>query len=401
MTSFKTSAFISVTLSAMAISVIMPILAPISRVLQMTEIQVGIIVSTGSVAMAVAGLLWGRLSDRIGRQPVMMMGFIGLGLSYAIFSYMTWLGLKGVLVSGGLFSALLISRAVAGAFLPAVPAAAQALVADNTTEKERSAGMALIGAANGLGMVIGPVMGGLLALKGLIWPFVMTTIICLLAFLYVALRVPRTPPVERGPSIRLDPRKNGMWRWLIAGFVVFLAIITMQVAAAFYIQDSLGITEEQTAPILAVALFCVGVVMILTQILQMKVLKWAPRSLALAGALLWIVGLAMLLGLQSPLAYYATYCVLGVGNGLIFPGMMAGASLCADDQHQGSVAGMIAAAQGMAAIVTPISSTVLYHLWPESPFLLAMASMALILLLFLQPQSATVAARQDAEPQRS
>lgn len=390
MTSYKASAFIAVALSSMAISVIMPILAPISRVLQLTEIQVGVIVSTGSVAMAVAGVMWGRLSDRIGRQPVMMMGFLGLGLSYAVYTYLTWLGLKGALVSGALFTALLVSRAVTGVFLPAVPAAAQALIADNTTDSERSAGMALIGAANGLGMVIGPVIGGLLALVGLIWPFLVTTIVSLLAFLFVTFGVPRTPLVARGPTVRLDPRHNDMWRWLITGFLVFLAIITMQVAAAFYIQDSLGITEAQTAPILAVGLFCVGLVMILTQLLQMKVLRWAPRSLALVGASLWIAGLVMLLHFQSAQAYYAAYCVLGVGNGLIFPGLMAGVSLCADEQHQGSAAGMVSAVQGLAAIVTPIGSTVLYHFRQELPFLLGIGCMIVVLLIFASPRSAAL-----------
>lgn len=390
MTSYKTSAFVCVALSAMAISVILPILAPISRVLQLSEIQVGLIVSTGSIAMAAAGMFWGRISDRIGRQPVMMMGFIGLGLSYVIYTYLTWLGLKGALAPGALFTALLISRAVTGIFLPAAPAAAQALVADNTTDDERSAGMALIGAANGLGMVVGPVIGGVLALYSLMLPFVITTIICFMAFLFITFRVPRTPLVERGPTARIGLGYNGIWRWLVTGFLVFLAIITMQVAAAFYVQDSLGITEEQTAPILAVGLFCVGVLMIVTQILQMKVLRWTPRSLALAGATLWIIGLAMLLSFETAYAYYAAYCVLGVGNGLIFPGVMAGASLCVDGQHQGSVAGMIATVQGLAAIVTPIGSTVLYHFRPELPFLLVIGCMTLILLIFSTSRSAAV-----------
>lgn len=390
MISFKTSAFVSVTLSAMAISVILPILAPLSRVLHLTEIQIGAIVSTGSAVMAVAGLLWGRLSDRIGRQPIMMIGFLGVGLSYAVYTWLTWLGVNGKLVAGSLFIALLLSRAVIGVFLPAAPASAQALVADNTSDAERSAGMAMIGAANGLGMVIGPVIGGVLALKGLIWPLFVTTIVSLLAFLFVALFVPRTRPVLRGPVPKLDPRQRGMWRWLIAGFMTFMSIITMQISAAFYIQDSLAITEEQTAPILAAGLFCVGLVMILTQILQMKVLKLSPRPLALIGAGLWIVGLVMLLSFQSPMAYYAAYCVLGVGNGLIFPGMMAGASLCADAHHQGSVAGLIAAVQGLASILVPIGSTVLYHMRPELPFLLAMVGMFLVFVLFAAPRTAAL-----------
>lgn len=396
MISFRTSAFVSVTLSAVAVSVILPILGPLSRVLHLSEIQIGTIVSAGSAVMAVAGLLWGRLSDRIGRQPIMMIGFLGLGLSYAVYTWLTWLGLKGSLVAGGLFMALLLSRAVVGIFLPAVPAAAQALVADNTSEVERSAGMALIGAANGLGMVIGPVLGGVLALKGLIWPLFVTTIVSLLAFLFVALKVPRARPVLRGPVPRLDPLRNGMWRWLIGAFMTFLAIITMQIAAAFYIQDSLAITEEQTAPILAIALFCVGIVMILTQVLQMKVLKWAPRPLVLIGAGLWIAGLVMLLILQSPMAYYASYFVLGVGNGLIFPGMMAGASLCADAHHQGGVAGLIAAVQGTAAILAPIGSTTLYHFRPELPFLLAMAGMALVIVLFAATRTAALRPAENA-----
>lgn len=388
MASYKISAFVSVTLSAVAVSVIMPILAPIARVVGLTEIQVGIIVSVGSAVMAIAGAMWGRLSDRIGRQPIMAAGFAGVGVTYIVYTWLTWLGMKGALTAGALFLSLVASRAAIGVFLPAVPAAAQALVADNTTEEERSTGMALIGAANGLGMVIGPVMGGALAILGLIWPLFATVVVSLLALVFVLLWVPRSRPVPRIADSTLSAR--ALWRWLLAAFVVFGAIITMQVVAGFYIQDSLGLTEAETAPVLAGALFCVGLAMILMQIVQIKWLKWAPRPLMISGAALWIAGFVCLLATATEPLYYLSYAVLGIGNGLLFPGVIAGASLNAGADHQGGVAGLIAAAQGSAAIITPLGSTVLYHAHPEWPFYAAGAGMVVLILLFSPPSSAAL-----------
>lgn len=153
----KATIFLCVALSGLATSVILPILAPLIRELNLSESQGGWMVSVGSVVMASMAAFWGARSDWIGRKPIILIGFAGLFLGYIAYTVIVWFGLAGALAGAGLFAALVASRAIVGGFLSAVPAGAQALMADNTVASERSSGMAIISAASGVGLGSGPI----------------------------------------------------------------------------------------------------------------------------------------------------------------------------------------------------------------------------------------------------
>lgn len=382
MNKLKATIFLCVALSGLATSVILPILAPLIRELHLSESQGGWMVSIGSVAMALMAAFWGARSDRIGRKPVILIGFAGLFLAYVAYTSVVWFGLSGVLAGTSLFAALVAFRAVVGGFLPAVPAGAQALMADNTSVSERSSGMAIIGAASGVGLVIGPALGGILALQGLIWPLVLTTVLCLVAFLVSLLALPQAPPRPQQTPDPVNPLDPVLWPWLAAGLVTMCAIVTVQISAGFYFQDQLGLSNEQTGPMLAIALTLVGVALFLTQVLQVKVFKLSSRVMILVGVPVWIAALLILLFTLSMPTYYLAYALMGVGAGLLMPGYMSGASLAVAPIHQGAVAGLTAAMQGIGAIVAPLGSTLLYEQNHVLPFWCIMALLAAVWVLF-------------------
>lgn len=375
MANLRLSIFIAMVLSGLAVAVILPILAPLVRALGLSESQGGAIVSAGALAMVLTGPFWGRLSDRSGRKSVMVIGFLGISLGYVAYTLAVWVGLVGVFSGVGLFVLLLVARTIVGVFLPAVPAASQALMADITTKEDRSSGMALIGVANGLGMIIGPAIGGALAIWGLIWPLVMTILVCALAFVVFAWRMPKTAPKASALIEKLNPFDPAIFLWLVAAFVIAVAIVTAQMSAGFYFQDSLGLTIEQAGPRIAIALILVGVAMIATQVLQIKVLKWAPHRLVITGGILWAIGFTILILGGRLEIYFAAYAVLGIAGGFLIPGYMSGISLAVGEERQGAVAGLLASAQGMAGIVTPIGSTLLYQTHQTSPFWLVVVLM--------------------------
>jgi MFS family permease len=383
MNKLKATIFLCVALSGLATSVILPILAPLIRELNLSESQGGWMVSIGSVAMALMAAFWGARSDRIGRRPVILIGFAGLFLSYVAYTSVVWFGLSGALAGTGLFAALVAFRAVVGGFLPAVPAGAQALMADNTVASERSSGMAIISAASGVGLVVGPALGGILALQGLIWPLVLTTVLCFAAFLVALVALPQAPPRPQLKPDPINPLHPALWPWLAAGLITMCSIVTVQISAGFYFQDQLELSNEQTGPMLAVALTLVGVSLFMTQVVQVKFLKLSSRLMILVGVPFWIGALLILLFTVSVPSYYLAYGLMGIGAGLLLPGFMSGASLAVPPQRQGAVAGLTAAMQGIGAIIAPLTSTLLYEQNQSLPFWCIMALLAAAWLLFV------------------
>lgn len=376
--------FLIVAFSGMGMSVILPILAPLIRALGLSESQGGWMVSIGSIVMAASGALWGALSDRLGRKAVLLAGFSGLFAGYIVYTLIVANGLNGALSGMALFAALLAGRSLIGAFLAAVPSAAQALMADTTSAEDRSSGMSIISAASGVGLVAGPAFGGVLALNGLIWPLVLTTCICGVGGLLVWSAVPRTPPRLRqkgGPALNL--MQDGLWRWLLAAVITMTAIVTVQISASFYFQDTLALSTEATGPALAIGFTLVGVALIITQIVQMRLLRWPPRRMLVTGALLWIAAILVMLNGHSPAAFYAAFAMAGAGAGLLIPGYNSGVSLAVSAEHQGAAAGTIAMTQALGAIIAPLGSTLLYEQNPALPFWSILVLMAGLAALFV------------------
>lgn len=378
----KVTIFVSIASSTLAMAIILPILAPLIRELHLSVSDGGWMISIGSIATAVAAAAWGTASDRFGRKFVMLAGFAGLSISYLFYAAAIWAGLAAMISGSTLFLLLVATRGLVGGFQPAVPAGAQALMADNTGDEERSAGMAIIGAANGVGLIVAPALGGLLALYGLIWPLVLATLLCIVSVFYVAVTVPKAPPGARAKAASVNPLAPALLPWLLAGVVTMFAIVTIQISGGFYFQEMLGLTSAETGPQLAIALTLVGVALLVTQVLQVRVLQWPARRMILVGTLFWIAGLVTLLLTATAAAYFLSYALLGVGAGLLIPGYMAGASLAVPSDRQGAVAGLAAAAQGIGFILGPVASTMLYEIDRSLPLLGLLGLMSLLLVLF-------------------
>jgi len=372
--------FVAVAFSTLTITAILPILGPLIRALGLSESQGGWMFSIGSALMALSASWWGVRSDKVGRKPMILLGFMGLFLSYSLYTSVLWFGLQGLLVGIPLFIALLISRSIVGLFFPVVPSSAQAYMADITTQQQRASGMALISAANGVGMVVGPAIVGGLAIFGLIWPMLLATILPLLAFLLVRAWLPTVPPRPMPPRQRLSPWTPGVRNWLLVALCTMLSVITLQIIAGFYFQDTLALSQTATASSLATALSLTGLMLIVTQTLQIKVLRWHARRLAAVGTVFTSCGILILLLTHSLPTYYLAYVFLGTGSGMLFPAFMSGASLCVPPTRQGAVAGLLGATQGLGATIAPLAGTLLYEQSPTWPFYMLLCLMGVAAL---------------------
>lgn len=371
---------VSIALSVLATTLILPILAPLLRELHLSVSQGGLMLSIGSVAMVVAAPFWGAVSDRHGRKTVIVSGFAGIFAGFALFTLAVQSGLSGSLTVTALFVALTASRAFVGAFLSAVPAGAQALMADITTARDRSSGMAIIGAATGLGLVVGPAVSGLLVTRGITWPLFAATALCAFGVIVAAFFLKTEPAKSPGPAQKVSLFSAALQPWLFAGVLTWVAIATVQISAGFYFQDRLGLDTGAAARMLSLALTLVGATMFAVQLLQVRFLRFSPRILVLAGASLWIAGLLLLLSMADALSYCLAYTLLGLGAGFLLPGVMAGASLAAGHDSQGVAAGLVSASQGIGFIIGPAASTALYE-WDKALPFWSLAGLMLLLLL--------------------
>ena len=146
--------------------------------------ELGLLVASYAVMRLVFGPIWGGLSDRFGRKPILLIGILGYAVT------MVWFGLATRLWM--LFAARILSGILSSATAPTT----LAFIGDSTPEKERGGGMGILGAAGGIGTILGPVFGGFLAGDSLSTPFFIAAGLSALSLLLAAIFLPESLPVE-------------------------------------------------------------------------------------------------------------------------------------------------------------------------------------------------------------
>ena len=358
-----------------------PVFPPLARELGLTEVQAGMVISAAAMVFAVGSPFWGWLSDRVGRKPVFIAGLAGIGVSFALFAGVSYLGLVGVLTGVALLAALCAARIVMGAMIGGVPVSAQAYMADVTATADRSAGMALIGAANGLGTLLGPALAALLVTFGLLVPFYAGAAIALIAALVLGVVMPASPRKQRlkAPP-RIMPWDGRVWPFLFLGFITVTVIILLQITLGFYLIDRFSLTPVNAAQTAAIGLFVVGIALAVVQGVFVTRFKWSPRTLLRAGAPIMALGLIGAVIAHSLPLLIAAFAVMGVAGGLIFPGFTSGASLAVSEDEQGAIAGLNSASSGAGAVIGPLIGTALYQADITAPYIVSAAVFALLVV---------------------
>jgi MFS family permease len=383
--------FVALFNSILGLSVLFPILAPLGRQLGLTELQIGSLSTAYALMQFVVSPMWGRRSERVGRKPVLLTGVLGFSASFLIFAAFAELGGRHVIGGLPLYLGLLLSRAVGGTFSSATLPTAQAYVADTTGRDDRTAGMAVIGAAFGLGIIFGPAIGGVLSGISLLAPVYFSAALALLNAGFIAARLeePARRLVSKPPDLR--PVALKVWRLLGVAVVVSLASVAMEQTVAFYFQDRLSLTPKQTPPVVATALFVYGVVAVLAQGVIVRRFKWPPLRLLGGGLPCALAGFTMLIFARERLALTVALAVQGFGQGLAMPGVTAAVSLGVSDDEQGAVAGLNSSAQALGRLMGPVLGTALYQVKPEYPYGFSAALLVLVIVLLLGSRRLRVA----------
>ncbi|MEM7217333.1 MAG: MFS transporter [Pseudomonadota bacterium] len=365
---------------SMGQTVLFAVAGPAFREAGLAESQLGIVVSAAAVVFVFSSAIWGRIADRWGRRPTVLFGLWSYGLVSICFAAVLQLGIQGVLVTTTVFVGLLLLRLTYAALGAGIQPASVAMMADLSTAQERSAAVAVVGAAFGMGMILGPAAAAALVGFGLLTPLYALAGLGLVTALVAQIALPRIAAV---PTAReAAGRPVGLWPILLAAMLVFLAISALQQTMAFNVQDRLQLSSIDAA---RQAGFCFMAIALMTLLMQGGVIQWlkpSPRSMLLIGLPVGILGFVLYALASAYWQLLAACGVIGIGFGLSNPGLTAAASLRAGPEAQGRTAGLMQAMMSAGYVFGPLTGTALYEVQPlYAPLLAGTAALAALVVL--------------------
>jgi DHA1 family tetracycline resistance protein-like MFS transporter len=364
-----------------------------------TPFQASILVSAFFAAQFIAAPWIGRLSDRLGRRPVLIGSQIGTVLSFVIFVFAQPLGQQidslglNLGMSGGLL-VIYLGRILDGLTFGNVTAA-QAYITDVVSEEKRAQALGIISAAFGLGFVFGPAFGALLAGYSLVAPFIGAAVICTLSVLLTTFMLEESlPPESRGKQQAHDSRRlsdylsnRTILLILAITFIVFLPFAALQSTFTLYADRVLfpEQPDEIVSRNVGWMFTFVGVVIVITQgaLIRPLIRRLGEQRLAIVGLsslLLAFTGLA-LLGSNVWLAV-VFFAPVAFGQGVYQPSLQSLLTRFGGPRERGRLLGLFTAANSLGLIFGPIWGGLAFEqISPAAPYFIAIPLLLLALAL--------------------
>ncbi len=359
--------FLTIFLDLIGFGIIIPMLPLYVKSMGGSAQVVGFILSVFSFTQLLATPLLGKLSDRLGRRPVILVSLAGNAASMVIFAVAT---------EARLLPLLFISRIIAGATAGNI-AACQAAVADVTEGEERAKGMGRVGAAIGLGMVMGPAVGSALAIVGPWGPPMGAAALALADLVAAFFWMPETRKIAPKAA---DPKAaNGASLGTLLGdpkiltvftlyFLMFLAMTNMQVALALLAKERFGWGAKEVGA----GFSAFGAISLVIQglLIGRLVRMFSPIGIAVAGGLTMAAGLLLVAFSGSQTMLVAGIMGIAIGMGVNGPVFSTMASDLAGEGRRGAVLGFAQSSGGLARTVGPALSGFLFTTFSSgAPFL--------------------------------
>lgn len=350
-------------------TILFAVLAPLGREIGLSEIQVGAIISASSITVFIAMPIWGRVSDTWGRRKVILIGLFGYSLGTVLFASVFQAALMGLFVPVVAFIFLTLARVTNAAVMAATQPASTAYMADITDVSTRTRGMGQIGAANNLGAILGPAVGGLLAAYTLLTPIWFSAVVTLITAFVVLAALPNVPgQVVKTKRPRLKYTDRRILPFVFVGIFMFMGFAIVQQTMAFRFQDTLNLSAAETARVVGIGMMLSAFFSLAAQMLVLPRINVPPFTL-LKIAMPILIGAFLMMAMgESRLVLTTAMAIQGFGMGLAGPGFMSGASLAVSQEEQGSVAGVANSCGPLGFTIGPLLGTFLYSIQPDYPY---------------------------------
>jgi multidrug resistance protein len=362
--------------------IVLPLLPFYALKLHATPETIGRLIASFSIAQLLAAPLWGRMSDRYGRRPALLIGLSASAIAYVVFGFASTVWL------------LFLSRLVQGAG-GGTTGVAQAYVADTVEPGDRARALGWLSAATSAGVMVGPAIGSSAAHLGQAAPGLVAASLCLINVLFAWRWLPesRKEPAQKSAQTR-RPLWHPAWvalrhpttvigRLLWIYGVGMLAFASMTSVMALYLGAEFGIDEKTIGYIF----LYVGVLSFVMRSLLLGPIvdrigeTWAMRI----GTMLLVVGLALYPLPRSLWTLAIVIPLVPIGTALLFPATTSLMSRASDPRELGTTMGVAQTFAGLARVAAPILATIAFqrlgHGWP---FYLAAGYVALVGLMAFQ-----------------
>ncbi len=356
--------FVSLVIVMMGFGMIIPILPFYAAAFGAAGKELGALMAIFAAMQFVFAPIWGGLSDRYGRKGILMIGILGNAISMLFFGLSTDLWM------------LYASRALAGILSAATLPTAMAYIGDSTSEEDRGSGMGLMGAAMGVGMVLGPGLGGWLAGFAMSTPFFVAAGLSVLVLPFVLFVLPESLPKEsrtqQGGGLR-GPQFKEMWDalsspisfLLILAFLVSFGLTNFEGVFGLYAKDLLGYDAVRVGTVLTV----IGLISALAQGVLIGPLtkRWGEASVIRASLLFSAVGFVVMLQARSFAAVLLTVGFFIISNAMLRPAVSSLTSKRATG-GQGIAMGLNNSFMSLGRIVGPMWAGFVYDINLTYPY---------------------------------
>ena len=391
--------FLTVFIDLIGFGLVIPALPTYAQQFHASDTTIGLLIAAYSLMQMLFMPFWGRLSDRVGRKPILL-----ISLAFSAVGYLIW-GFAGSL------ALLFVSRMVAG-FGNANLAVAQAYITDVTSEEERAKGMGLVGAAFGLGFVLGPAIGsGLTALNlGLSSLGFVAAAISIIDFILTAMLLKEPEGRSNAasqrygmePSFYMDALSD---RKLRASFALFFlstfAFANMEATLVLLTNSQFGFDNMQNM----IMFTYIGVVMVIVQggLIHRLVKKVGEKNLITLGTVLVAIGLLLTPVTNNVAVLYVALAILAFGSGINTPANQSILSKLAPAEKAGGIMGVGQSLSTLGRILGPVVGAYAFqHMGSASPYVIgAVVMLSATALSFARPRTETKRASSAASPANS
>jgi MFS transporter, DHA1 family, multidrug resistance protein len=335
----------------------------------------GLLMAVYSFMQLLFAPVWGRVSDRIGRKPVIMIGIFGLSLSFFLTAFASQLWM--------LFAARIIGGMLSAANMPT----AMAYVADITSAEDRGKGMGVIGAATGLGFIFGPAIGGVFSEGSLTTPFYLAGASSLITFFIVLFVLKESlppevrnnrPTKESGSYFKEAFNGSGSILFFLQLFIS-LSLSGLEATYAYFAADKAGLGTADLGYIfmimgLAQAMIQGGLVGRMTK-------KLGEGFVIQLGIIISAIGFGLILLTNSFITAAVYLTIFGIGNGLIRPSVSSLLTKTSETGH-GSATGLLSSFDSLGRIIGPPLGGWLFSITIGLPYLSGIVLSIIALALY-------------------
>lgn len=371
--------FFTVFIDLVGFGLIIPVLPTYAQQLHASEWEVGCLIACYSVMQFLFTPFWGRLSDKVGRRPILLVSLAASALGYLIWGFSSSLAM------------LFVARAVAGAGNANI-AVAQAYVSDVTTPENRAKGMGLVGAAFGLGFVLGPAIGGFCVGMGLQAIGFIAAGLSLLDLVLTIFMLPEPPVRSNAATERFSKDKNFYFNTindpklrtsLLIFFISTFAFANMEATIVMLTHKQFQFTAEQNSWMFTY----IGLLIVFVQggMIHRLTKKYGEKKLIGIGSIMVAIGLILTPITANLWVLGLALFFLAIGSGLNNPANQSMLSKLAPAERTGGVLGVGQSLSTLGRIAGPIVGGFSFqYLGMSSPYYIGAVAMVVAFILSLK-----------------